>query len=579
MAEFRMPSLGADMVEGTLLQWLVRPGDPVHAGDVVAEVDTTKAAIEVECFDDGVIGEILVPEGRTVPVGTPLATIVAAGTPAKPTAPQSVPATAPPDPIVPHLLATPLVRKLAAAAGLDLATVHGTGPGGRIVRADVEPPAPAAERRKPAARKTSAPRRKARDTAARVRAADAQAGPAPRSTGGTRGKPGDTAPGAVRPTPKPPVAPDISRPSETPAADLAPAGAVDSVASSPSAAVDVVRPESDESSKTDAAQARNGAVPPSRGTRTRISGYARRLAAELGVDPSTLGTDMVRAADVRAAALRANTVRAEKPAGAATRAHGVAAGADAIPPTDAAGAARGAAATNGSDGRQAAVPRHDPAAVRKQIAAAMTRSKRTVPHYYLSSTIDMAAAVTWLRESNLRRPVADRVLVAALLARAAALAARKVPQLNGFWIDDEFRPADAVHLGMVVSLRGGGIIVPTVPGADTLDPPAMMRALRGAAGRARAARLNAADVTPATLTMTNLGELGVDSVFGVIAAPQVAIVGFGAVAERPCAVGGLLGIRPQVTATLSADHRASDGTVGARFLNTVSDLLQHPEEL
>ncbi|WP_249645340.1 2-oxo acid dehydrogenase subunit E2 [Nocardia sputi] len=70
-----------------------------------------------------------------------------------------------------------------------------------------------------------------------------------------------------------------------------------------------------------------------------------------------------------------------------------------------------------------------------------------------------------------------------------------------------------------------------------------------------------------------------DSVFGVIAAPQDAIVGFGAVAQRPCAVNGLLGVRPQLTATLSADHRASDGAVGARFLNTVADLLQQPEEL
>ncbi|WP_425297286.1 biotin/lipoyl-containing protein [Nocardia abscessus] len=70
-----MPSLGADMVEGTLLHWLVHPGDVVHKGDVVAEVDTTKAAIEIECFDDGVVGTILVPEGKTVPVGTPLATI------------------------------------------------------------------------------------------------------------------------------------------------------------------------------------------------------------------------------------------------------------------------------------------------------------------------------------------------------------------------------------------------------------------------------------------------------------------------------------------------------------------------
>ncbi|MBF6137342.1 2-oxo acid dehydrogenase subunit E2 [Nocardia otitidiscaviarum] len=221
----------------------------------------------------------------------------------------------------------------------------------------------------------------------------------------------------------------------------------------------------------------------------------------------------------------------------------------------------------------------DVGAVRAMIAAAMTRSKQTVPHYYLSSTIDMAAAVGWLRETNRRLAVSERVLPAALLLRATALAARKVPDINGFWVDGRFEPAERVDLGVVVSLRGGGIIVPTVPRADTLSVPATMAAVRGIVARSRDGQLRAADATPATLTVTNLGDLGVDSVFGVIPPPQVAIVGFGAVTERPCAVDGLLGVRPQVTATLSADHRASDGAVGARFLHTLSELLQHPEEL
>ncbi|MGY2060763.1 biotin/lipoyl-containing protein, partial [Nocardia gipuzkoensis] len=122
MTEFRMPSLGADMTEGTLLRWLVRPGSVVRKGDIVAEVDTTKAAIEIECFDDGVIGEILVPEGATVPVGTVLTTIEAAQ---------------PPSPTH-DVHATPLIHKLADQAGVDLTTVHGSAPGGRIVRSDID---------------------------------------------------------------------------------------------------------------------------------------------------------------------------------------------------------------------------------------------------------------------------------------------------------------------------------------------------------------------------------------------------------------------------------------------------------
>ena len=144
---------------------------------------------------------------------------------------------------------------------------------------------------------------------------------------------------------------------------------------------------------------------------------------------------------------------------------------------------------------------------------------------------------------------------------------------------DGFRPATAVHLGVVVSLRGGGIIVPTITDADSLDLPAMMSALRSVVARARAGRLRSSDTTPATITVTNLGDMGVDSVYGVIAVPQVAIVGLGAVRERPCAVDGLLGVRPQLTATLSADHRASDGATGARFLHVIADLIQHPQEL
>ncbi|WP_433716027.1 2-oxo acid dehydrogenase subunit E2 [Nocardia sp. CA-084685] len=106
-----------------------------------------------------------------------------------------------------------------------------------------------------------------------------------------------------------------------------------------------------------------------------------------------------------------------------------------------------------------------------------------------------------------------------------------------------------------------------------------MGRLRGAVTRARSGRLRSSDTALASITVTNLGELGVESVFGVIPPPQVAIVGFGAAMERPCAVGGLLGVRPQVTTTLAADHQASDGAVGARFLNTIAELLQHPEQL
>jgi pyruvate dehydrogenase E2 component (dihydrolipoamide acetyltransferase) len=209
----------------------------------------------------------------------------------------------------------------------------------------------------------------------------------------------------------------------------------------------------------------------------------------------------------------------------------------------------------------------------------MARSAREIPHYHLATTVDLSAALRWLTDANERRSVGERLLPGALLLKATALAARQVPALNGFWIDDGFRPSAAVHLGVAVSLRGGGLVAPALHDADRLSLDELMAGLRDLVGRARAGRLRSSEMADPTLTVTNLGDQGVDEVHGVIYAPQVALVGFGKVAERPWASGGMLGARPTVRATLAADHRASDGMVGARFLNALAHLLETPEDL
>ncbi|MGZ4625208.1 MAG: 2-oxo acid dehydrogenase subunit E2, partial [Kineosporiaceae bacterium] len=247
-------------------------------------------------------------------------------------------------------------------------------------------------------------------------------------------------------------------------------------------------------------------------------------------------------------------------------------------------AAAAAAAVTPGPSPSSAVPRQGgaaerQAAMRAAIAALMARSKREIPHYYLSATVDMAAAVSWLRDRNRDLPVADRLVPAALLLKATALAARRVPQLNGFWLDGRFVAARSVHLGVAISLRGGGLVAPALHDADTLTVPDLMAALKDLVARARGGRLRGSEMNDPTLTVTNLGEQGVESVFGVIYPPQVALVGFGRVLERPWAVGGLLGVRPTVSLTLSADHRATDGFTGARFLDLIDHLVQKPEEL
>ncbi|MGW2747370.1 2-oxo acid dehydrogenase subunit E2 [Streptomyces sp. NPDC001450] len=488
MGEFTMPSLGADMDEGLLQEWLVGPGDRVHKGDVVAVVETDKAAIEVECFESGTVGRLLVKPGTRVPVGAPLAVIESEGAPrmregaperaegeqepaarpehAKPRrtvareprpagtrsrnkpARQPVDTSAGPEHLPAKLSAEttsatgagPLVRQLALQRGIDLAAVHGTGRGGRVTRADVE------------------------------------------------------------------------------------------------------------------------RASPTRGPRVRATPYARGLARDLGIDLTTvLGTGdggAVRAADVHTA-MRA---RRHEPQRATTR------GRD--------DEQRGPVAVPTDSGAE-----HRTDAMRRAIADLMSRSKREIPHYYLSTTIDLTAAEDWLRRFNRGRPPADRLVPAALLLKAAAVAAREVPSLNGYWQDDQFVPGAAVNLGVAVSLRQGGLLAPVVHGADTLSPDALMTRLKDLVQRARRGRLRSSEMSGATLTVTNLGEQGVEAVFGVIHPPQVGLVGFGAVVGRPWAADGMLGVRPVVTATLAGDHRATDGAVGARYLTTVDRLLQKPEEL
>jgi pyruvate dehydrogenase E2 component (dihydrolipoamide acetyltransferase) len=378
MGEFRMPSLGADMDAGRLTAWRVQPGDRVARGDIIAEVETDKAEIEVEVFESGVVEELLVAPGQRVPVGTVLARLRSeGGEPARP-----APAAPPPE----RLRATPLARRRARELGLDLRSAGGSGAAGAITRADVERLASGVAARAPGA-------------------APAEPPPAPRS------------------------------------------------------------PEE------------------------------RRVA------------------------------------------------------------------------------------MRRAIAAAMERSKREIPHYYLETRIDLSHALRWLEQRNRERAVAERVLPAALLLRATALALREAPELNGFWVEGAFRPAPGIHLGVAVSLRGGGLIAPVLRDADggTLDQ--LMAALREAVNRARRGALRSSEFGGASATVTNLGDQGVEKVFGVIHPPQVALVGFGRIGEEPWVENGLVGARPVVTATLSADHRASDGQRGARFLTALAARLRAVEEL
>jgi pyruvate dehydrogenase E2 component (dihydrolipoamide acetyltransferase) len=225
-------------------------------------------------------------------------------------------------------------------------------------------------------------------------------------------------------------------------------------------------------------------------------------------------------------------------------------------------------------------PAREPAAaMRAVIAAAMARSKREIPHYYLSLPVDFGAVLAWLERRNAAVVPAARLLYPALVLKAVALATREVPGFNGFWRDGRFEPSAAVHVGAAIALRGGGLIAPAI--LDAADKPlaALMAEFRDLVSRARTARLRGSELSSPTITVTSLGDVGVETVLPVIHPPQVAMVGLGSVSPRPWVVDGAVVARPVGTLALAADHRVSDGRVGAQFLEAIRARLTRPEAL
>lgn len=275
--------------------------------------------------------------------------------------------------------------------------------------------------------------------------------------------------------------------------------------------------------------------------RLKITPVARRRAAALNIDVAALrGTGVdgsIRLADVEAAARAA-------PAGAPSIRRGV-----------------------------------DLSEMRKAIAAAMSRSKREIPHYYLSETVDLHAALSWLEDFNRDREPLARILPAVLFLKAAALALHAQPKLNGFFENGAFVPASEIHIGWAVALRGGGLVAPAMRDTDKKSLAELMSSMRDLVERVRRGGLRASELASPTMTVTSVGDRGAETVTGIIYPPQVAIVGFGRVVTRPFVVDGRIAPRPLVTVSLAADHRVTDGHLGGLYLAEVARLLQEPEKL
>ncbi|XKH59175.1 2-oxo acid dehydrogenase subunit E2 [Halomonas sediminis] len=408
MSDFSMPSMGADMDSGKLVEWKVKPGDRVKKGQVVAAVETSKAVLDVEVFEDGVVEELYVEEDTDVDVGEPLARI---------------------------------------------------GDGSRVGKQAHE-----------AARKGKGKTKPKTETQAET-SAETKASPE-----------------------KPP-------------------------AKGPAVAPATAKLESED--------------------RVPASPAARRKARKAGIALSEL--------------------RGSGPGGAV-----VLRDLQGVQPTS-------------PDARPGAG--FDRGQMRAAIAAAMSRAKREIPHYYLANTVDLHAAEQWLTDYNEHQPPENRLLLSALFMKATALALARYSELNGHYAGDGFTAATRVNLGMAVHLRGGGLVAPAIMDADTLTLPELMHQLRNLVRRARGGGLRVSEMAGGTATVTALGDRGVDTVYGVIYPPQVAMIGIGRAHRRPLAVDDGVSVRLAVDITLAADHRVCDGHLGALFLNEIEQRLQQPEAL
>lgn len=214
--------------------------------------------------------------------------------------------------------------------------------------------------------------------------------------------------------------------------------------------------------------------------------------------------------------------------------------------------------------------------LRQTIGIVMSRSKKEIPHYYLKKRMHLDSLMGWLDEKNKMLDPSERLLMPALLMRAVVLSLKKFPEMNGYYKEDRFVSEEHINLGIVFSVKGG-VMVPAILEAQNLSMKEFNSAVQNIAVRTKEGGLKNRELSDGTITVTNVGDLGSDEVYGIIFPPQVAIVGFGRIRKE-----AIIDHQNQLQAgfvvdiTLSADHRVSDGLLGARFLNEIDKILNKP---
>ena len=477
-----MPQMGYDMQEGTLVRWLKSVGDEVSLGEAVAEIETDKAVVEFESTAEGVLLELLVEEGTTVAVGESIATVGAEGEAlaadgdapeepagAEPAAEEpsesdeaEMPATeedesesaAIPLPAsLSEVRASPVARKLAAERGVDLSTVEGTGPGGRILRADVLSAEPTAV---PAEEPEEAP------------AEEPEAVEEPPM-------PDEAAAGEGLEDVEEQPSMEDEEPSEeaVEAVEEPPMEEEEPVEEAPEAIEEPAEPETEE-------------------------------ADDMGLVPLTR--------------------------------------------------------------------------MRQQIARVTVGSKTTIPHFYVTTDIDMTEAMSLRREINQSLEGDVRVSVNDLVIKACVHTIRSYPKFNSSYTDEGIRMHDSINIGMAIA-EDGGLIMPAILDCGSKSLTEISAASKDLARRSQSGTLQAEEYTGGTFSISNMGMFDVTSFVAIIQPPQSAVLAIGTVQKRPVVQGDSIVVREIMSATLSVDHRVSDGAEGAQFIVQLKEYLEHPLRL
>ncbi|MCV2392924.1 2-oxo acid dehydrogenase subunit E2 [Actinotalea sp. M2MS4P-6] len=522
--QFLLPDAGEGLTEAEIVEWRVAVGDRVTVNQVIVEIETAKSLVELPCPFAGVVSALLVPEGETVDVGTPIIT-VDTDPDGEPVAEAPGGAAAGDDP------AAGGARSNEAADGGAGETSGGSASGAVLVGYGVSGEAQGRRRR---------------------RGAEAAGGPVPSassaSSAGSTSSGGAVASGAT-------AAPaDPTAPAAAPAASARSASAADasrSPAEQPAVAGSPA--EDDDPTLTTPVSADHAGRP------VLAKPPVRKLAKDLGVDLASVSPTgpggIVTREDVIAQAT------AVKPQTLAT-----------YPNDDEPWLASG---TVSPDGRTTRVPVKS---VRKRTAEAMVTSAFSAPHVSVFHTVDVTRTMRLVAELREDREFADvRVTPLLIAAKALLIAVRRHPEVNASWRDEsqEIVYKHYVNLG-IAAQTPRGLVVPNIKDAHRLGLHDLAVALADLTATARAGRTTPADMADGTITITNVGVFGIDTGTPILNPGESAILAFGAIREQPWVHKGKVKVRHVTQLALSFDHRLVDGGLGSRLLADVAAVLEDP---